>query len=427
MGVADAVPFAVAAWPLNEASGTRADQVGANDLTDNNTVTQGTGKVNANCADFEVGNSESLSIADNTDLSAGDLLFTIRCWIKLESKDTPMGIVVKTSGGSGEYFLMYRSNIDRFQFQAYGATGFGSGIGVNAENFGSISLDTWYLLHAWHNPTTNEVGISVNAGTADTVSHSAGIFDGAGPFYVGQDGFGGHFDGLIDDVVILKGYVLDATERTEDYNGGTGVAFADWAGGGGSSVLFNQATEQDVALSIGWSKTRNVGLSSEQDLALTAAWSKLLAISQATEQDLALSFTSAAGLALGQASEEDLAQSFTWSKELSISQATEQDLALTATWVKRLAIGQATEQDLAQAFTSAAGLAIGQASEEDLAQSFTWSKDLAIGLAVEEDLAFSIVVWTGTVVPFASVSIPTRTRLVAIPSRRTIIQVEARS
>jgi len=30
--------------------------------------------------------------------------------------------------------------------------------------------------------------------------------------------------------VLLKNYVLDATERTEDYNSGTGVAFADWLG-----------------------------------------------------------------------------------------------------------------------------------------------------------------------------------------------------
>jgi hypothetical protein len=39
-----------------------------------------------------------------------------------------------------------------------------------------------------------------------------------------------YWDGWIDDVVVLKNYFLDATERSDDYNSGTGVAFADWAG-----------------------------------------------------------------------------------------------------------------------------------------------------------------------------------------------------
>ncbi len=36
-------------------------------------------------------------------------------------------------------------------------------------------------------------------------------------------------DGLLDDVVLLQGYILNAGQRTLDYNGGTGVAFEDWA------------------------------------------------------------------------------------------------------------------------------------------------------------------------------------------------------
>ena len=63
----------IAYWKLDEASGTRNDSKGANHLTDNNTVTQAVGKV-GNAAQFTLANSEYLSIADNADLSAGDIL-----------------------------------------------------------------------------------------------------------------------------------------------------------------------------------------------------------------------------------------------------------------------------------------------------------------------------------------------------------------
>lgn len=233
MSLADAVPSAVAAWTLDEASGTRADSVGSNDLADNNTVGSASGKF-GNAGDFEASASEYLSIADNTDLSMGDVDFTIRAWAQLESDNH--GCVVGKIGGGGNraYQIQYIAGVGfRFAVTSDGAT---YNI-VTASNFGLASTGVWYLIHVWHDSTANEIGISINAGTANTLSHSGGVFDGNADFRIGsqvEDSL--HWDGLIDDVVILKGYVLDATERTEDYNSGTGVAFADWAGGGGSSV-----------------------------------------------------------------------------------------------------------------------------------------------------------------------------------------------
>ncbi len=58
--LSDAVPYAVAHWPLDETSGTRADSVGSNDLTDNNTVLSATGMF-GNAADFEATSNEWLS------------------------------------------------------------------------------------------------------------------------------------------------------------------------------------------------------------------------------------------------------------------------------------------------------------------------------------------------------------------------------
>lgn len=237
MALSDAVSFAVGNWTLDESSGTRADSVGSNDLTDNNTVGVGTGKF-SNAGDFESTNSEYLSHTDNATLQCGDTDYVIRAWVQLESKSANRVIVSKLDqvGGQLDYELAYVAATDRFKLRVFKG---GTDSGITANNFGSPSTATWYLLHAWYDATNNVLGISVNAGTADTTSLSVLDTAGSAEFRIGarpQSGAENYFDGLIDDVVLLKGYILDSTERTEDYNGGTGVAFADWSGGGGVSV-----------------------------------------------------------------------------------------------------------------------------------------------------------------------------------------------
>lgn len=252
-GLSVAQAYAVAAWPLDEISGTRFDSVGSSDLTDNNTVGSTAGKF-GNAADFESGNSEYLSIADNTDISAGDVKFCIRVWVRLESKADSQGVLGKwqTSGGKNrEYLLFYDSGLDRWRFAI--ADPADSVTVVTADNFGAVSTGAWMLLHAWHDDSANLIGISVNAGAANTESHSTGIRDDVSDFIIGANGSvggvtGQFFDGLIDDTVILKWYILDATERTEDYNGGTGVAFADWADTGEVSGAVSEVAKVSDAL-----------------------------------------------------------------------------------------------------------------------------------------------------------------------------------
>lgn len=244
MPLADAVPFSVAAWTLDEAftgsAVTREDSVGASDLADVNTVGSAAFKF-SNGADFESGSSERLHIADNEALSMGDITFFLRAWVRLESKAANMVVFGKWdfNAGQREYFVQYNAGSDRFEM-GVSQTGGGTDGSVVANNFGSPSTGTDYLIHAWHNHTADNINIAVNAGTANTAAYSVGVHQGTSPFFLGclggtSDGSETSFmDGLIDDAVILKGYILDATERTADYNGGTGVAFADWTGGGGN-------------------------------------------------------------------------------------------------------------------------------------------------------------------------------------------------
>ena len=110
----------VAYWKLDEASSTRNDSVGTNHLTSNNSVGQATGKLNY-AANFVAANSQYLSIADNADLSVGDIDFTVSAWIWLDSAGGARGIVGKGNStyvwSSVEYALLYLNSSDGLQFR----------------------------------------------------------------------------------------------------------------------------------------------------------------------------------------------------------------------------------------------------------------------------------------------------------------------
>lgn len=209
-------------WKMDEASGDALDAHSTNDLTDTNTVAAGTGIING-ARDFEANNNEYFTHVDNAALSTGDIDFTVQAWVKLETEPGVMEIVSKWGAliTSAEYTMYY--NGDRFNFTI--GNGVTSGA-VTADNFGAVATGVWYLLHAWHDAGNNLVGISVNAGTANTLSWALGVLDSTEPFRIGA-GSGtpiNFFDGLIDEVGFWK-RVLSSDERTSLYNAGAGLAY----------------------------------------------------------------------------------------------------------------------------------------------------------------------------------------------------------
>lgn len=197
------------------------DSVGGLTLTNNNGVTFVTGKV-GNGGQFVSASSRSLSIADNATLSMGDIDFTIAAWVQLASKPATFPGAVSKYGTSPqrEYFIGYRSDLDRFYFEV-GHSG-GSTRTVNADNLGAPSLGTWYLLIATHDSVANTISIQGNNGTADTVAHTQGTNDSTAPFQIGARSTA-YWNGLVDEVGIWK-RVLTAGERTTLYAGGAGVS-----------------------------------------------------------------------------------------------------------------------------------------------------------------------------------------------------------
>lgn len=208
-------------WKLDEASGARYDSHGSNDLTDNNTVVSATGKIGT-AADFEATNSEYLSITDNASISTGDIDFTFSCWVYAESLVNYPIILRKGSdvNDNVEYVLYYDTVNNALKFGVSGSASY-----QEVSSGSALSTGTWYFIVCHHDSVNNQLAISVNNGTLQTVSRTQGVDDGTFPFTIGASvGQSLYWDGLIDEVGFWK-RVLTSQERTLLYNQGRGLAY----------------------------------------------------------------------------------------------------------------------------------------------------------------------------------------------------------
>lgn len=211
-------------WRLDEASGPRYDSAGGNTLTDNNTVTQAAGAKIGNAAQFTAANSESLSIADNADLSMGDIDFTICAWVYLDTKSAVRDLVTKWgASGQFEYLLVYDSVSDRYSF-------FVSNNGTatpeaRANTFGSPATGAWHFIVAYHDSVGNVIGIKVNDGAANTTAHTTGVFNSTSAFHLGgRAGTPSYHNGRMDEIGVVR-RLLTGAEMTELYNAGSGKTY----------------------------------------------------------------------------------------------------------------------------------------------------------------------------------------------------------
>lgn len=213
----------IAFWNLDEASGTRNDALGANHLTDNNTVTQDTGKIGS-AAQFTAANSEFLSIADNTNMSTGDIDFTFAGWVYLDTKGAVRDICTKWgASGQFEYILLYNNTPDRFEF--YVSNNGTATVAVTASTLGSPATGTWYFLVAYHDSVNNLIGISGNNGGFNTAAHTTGVFNSTSPFQFGAKASSpSYHNGRLDAWGFWK-RVLTSNQITILYNAGAGLGY----------------------------------------------------------------------------------------------------------------------------------------------------------------------------------------------------------
>ncbi len=218
---AQLLPTPVAYWKLEEPSGTRMDSLGSNHLTDNNTVTQAAGK-QAYAAQFTAANSEYLSIADNTDLSVGNIDFTVAFWVYLDDIGSTHDFINRYNIAGQRSYDIYFTTGAGFNFAVSDNGVSNPTVLVTAATFGAPAAGVWYCVICWHDAANNIVGISVN-GIQDTAAHTTGAFDGTSEFQIGGiNGSGAPHNGRIDEVGFWK-VVLSAQERADFYNGGLGI------------------------------------------------------------------------------------------------------------------------------------------------------------------------------------------------------------
>jgi len=102
---------AVSLWKLDEASGTRADSIGSNDLTDNNTVGSTSKGVGApanlpdTVASFVAANSEYLSCVDDGSAVSIDGDHTFAVWFNSSGTGTNRALISQRTSGDGAYQL----------------------------------------------------------------------------------------------------------------------------------------------------------------------------------------------------------------------------------------------------------------------------------------------------------------------------------
>ncbi len=234
----------VSYWPLDEASGTRADSHGSNDLADNNTVLSATGKI-SDAADFELANSEYLNI---TDASQSGLDFTsdfsFSCWVKPESQHDG-AMWYKWGGSQAAYGFLYLNIAGTYKLRFNGyATGGGSNIPFDWTQ--TLSNSTWYHIVFRFDATGHPSGsgtaeVFVDGSSIGTVTNGSytGSSNTTGAFSISSLGSGiqWYWDGLIDEMGCWSRLLTDQ-EITDLYNGGAGLAYPFSGGGSVNSGFF---------------------------------------------------------------------------------------------------------------------------------------------------------------------------------------------
>lgn len=244
----------VSYWKLDEASGTRADSHGANTLTDNNTVTQGVGKI-SNAALFTAVNSEFLSAADSASLDF-TTAFTFSAWIYGDDLTVNAAIASKWNYSSAGGWAIQLGSVNVSIIRVFIASGPTDG-GDNWVDFDAgLTSDVWHhvvVVYDGSQLAANRVKLYVNgvniasfasAGTpADTLQNNAvalriGDFQGLSRFWQGR----------IDEVAMWN-KVLTATEITRLYDSGDGEDYPLPAhvyildGGSGAGVAWSDALD----------------------------------------------------------------------------------------------------------------------------------------------------------------------------------------
>jgi len=213
----------LAYWKMEEASGNRLDSSGNGiTLTPTNAP---------NNAPGIVGNSVALITASAQYLTGGQVLpltsgsWSIDGWIRLTTISAVYTVASKynSSGLQKGYLLFFDNSVNRMKLIV--SPDGNTQPTVTADNFGALSVDTWYYIYAEKNGLST-IGISINGGTLNTTALTSNTFASTADFQIGAHAAGsaGRFNGRIDELEVHN-RILTPTEITARYAGGAGLTY----------------------------------------------------------------------------------------------------------------------------------------------------------------------------------------------------------
>lgn len=212
----------VSYWKMEDVN----DAVGSRTLTNNNTVTFTSGKVN-NAGSFN-GSNQYLSRASDSGLQITGAL-TIAFWIYCDTLTGTQAIVAKSNGDISNYeFEISRGSSGQLSFTSSNASNY-----FNAYTGNSlITASSWYFVvmrKSGNVNGTDTITFRVNGSNNTTTVGSANISNvgtSTYDFTIGRRGGGTaqYFDGLIDEVGIWNKNMSDA-EADQLYNSGSGTTY----------------------------------------------------------------------------------------------------------------------------------------------------------------------------------------------------------
>jgi len=236
----------VSYWIMDEASGTRVDSHGSNDLTDVNTVLSSAGCVSTVGADFERSNNEyfSISSATGTGLNGtGD--FSYQEWVNFET--VPGGYPnYQTGSNLGWYDNSHRAYTIYYGGIDVSVSSTGSG-GTTATLSWTPTGSTCYHVVYMYDASAQAIYLYVDGVLVDsdvgTLPSSRYATDGS--FYISGDTDAGQaFDGIKDNVAFWN-RLLTEDEIIELYCNGEGQEYP-FNGCGGSVATSTTITGDEL-------------------------------------------------------------------------------------------------------------------------------------------------------------------------------------
>lgn len=191
-------------WPMHEDSGTTMyDQAGMVDGTITGATVNSPGVLGTTAYNFDGVDDE---VALGTTAIAGGDVFTLTCWVRIETLDTDDDVVIGHDRAGHPYYLYWNDDADRTLQVFDGA----SGHAIDS----TLTTDTWYFLALANDGPNDTVDAWVDAnqklnGAAIAISNET-----SNNFIGSVSGGGRYFDGDICEMSVYDKILTSAEVQT---------------------------------------------------------------------------------------------------------------------------------------------------------------------------------------------------------------------